>query len=112
RARRSRLDRSRPRRGDATHVRRRTPARRAPAQGLAGRVPRPRRRRRHAACSTDRLTGAPMALEPTRLIEMVDAARDSLTVSRVFGEPIERGDTVIIPAAAIRGGGGVGGGAG
>jgi uncharacterized spore protein YtfJ len=40
--------------------------------------------------------------------EMVDRFRDALSVSRVYGEPIERGGTTVIPAARIRGGGGGG----
>ena len=35
-------------------------------------------------------------------------ARDSMTVQRVFGEPIEREGVTIIPVAVIRGGGGGG----
>lgn len=37
-------------------------------------------------------------------------AYDAMTVSRVYGDPIERDGVVVIPAAAIRGGGGYGGG--
>jgi uncharacterized spore protein YtfJ len=39
-------------------------------------------------------------------------ASDSLTVSRVYGTPIERDGALIIPAAAVRGGGGGGDGRG
>ena len=35
-------------------------------------------------------------------------ARDAMTVSRVFGEPIERGEVTVIPVAQIQGGGGGG----
>lgn len=35
---------------------------------------------------------------------------DAMTVSRVYGDPIERDGVVVIPAAAVRGGGGYGGG--
>ena len=35
-------------------------------------------------------------------------ARDTVTVKRVFGEPIERDGTLIIPVAAVLGGGGGG----
>jgi uncharacterized spore protein YtfJ len=35
---------------------------------------------------------------------------DAMTVSRVYGDPIERDGVTVIPAAAIRGGGGYGGG--
>jgi uncharacterized spore protein YtfJ len=43
------------------------------------------------------------------LKETIDAARDSITVGRVYGEPYERNGVAVIPAAAIRGGGGGGG---
>lgn len=42
--------------------------------------------------------------------EMIDSARDALTVKRVFGEPIEKDGVTIIPAARIGGGAGGGGG--
>lgn len=41
--------------------------------------------------------------------EMVKGTQDAITVGRVYGEPIERDGTTIIPAAKIRGGGGGGG---
>ncbi len=40
--------------------------------------------------------------------EMLDSARDALTVKRVFGEPIEKDGVTIIPVARIAGGGGGG----
>jgi len=40
---------------------------------------------------------------------MFKGARDAMTVSRVFGEPIERGEVTIIPVAQVQGGGGGGG---
>jgi uncharacterized spore protein YtfJ len=42
--------------------------------------------------------------------ETIDAARDSLTAGRVYGEPYERNGVAVIPAAAVQGGGGGGGG--
>ena len=42
--------------------------------------------------------------------ETIDAARDSLTVRRVYGEPYERNGVTVIPAASVFGGGGGGGG--
>jgi uncharacterized spore protein YtfJ len=42
----------------------------------------------------------------------IDAARDATTVRRVYGEPIERDGTTIIPAAVLQGGGGGGSGEG
>ena len=44
--------------------------------------------------------------------EVMQQARDALTVKRVFGEPFERNGVTIIPAAAIRGGAGGGRGEG
>ena len=43
-----------------------------------------------------------------KLNEVVEAARDQLTVSRVFGEPVERDGVTVIPVARIFGGGGGG----
>jgi uncharacterized spore protein YtfJ len=42
--------------------------------------------------------------------ETIEAARDSLTVQRVFGEPYERNGVTVIPAASVQGGGGGGSG--
>jgi len=42
--------------------------------------------------------------------ELVSSARDSLTVRRVYGEPVEREGLTVIPAASIAGG--FGGGTG
>jgi uncharacterized spore protein YtfJ len=39
---------------------------------------------------------------------MATALRDTMTVSRVFGEPYERNGITLIPAAAVRGGAGGG----
>jgi uncharacterized spore protein YtfJ len=40
--------------------------------------------------------------------EMLQGARDTMTVSRVYSEPIERNGVMLIPAADIKGGGGGG----
>src|SRR5688572_24268111 len=48
-----------------------------------------------------------MKLEVTDIIER---ARDVMTVQRVFGEPIHSNGLTLVPAAAVRGGGGGGGG--
>jgi uncharacterized spore protein YtfJ len=40
---------------------------------------------------------------------MLEGAREAMTVRRVFGEPIERGEVTIILAAQVQGGGGGGG---
>jgi uncharacterized spore protein YtfJ len=42
--------------------------------------------------------------------EVLASARDSMTVKRVFGEPIEKDGITVIPVARIAGGGGGGGG--
>ena len=42
--------------------------------------------------------------------EVLDLARDALTVRRVYGEPIERDGLLVVPAAAVTGGAGAGGG--
>lgn len=42
--------------------------------------------------------------------ETIEAARDSLTVRRVFGEPYEHDGVTVIPAASVQGGGGGGSG--
>jgi uncharacterized spore protein YtfJ len=44
--------------------------------------------------------------------EMVDRARDALTVKRVFGDPYEKNGVTVIPAASVRGGAGGGSGEG
>ena len=42
------------------------------------------------------------------LDEILENARDTISIKRVFGEPIERDGTLIIPAAVVIGGGGGG----
>jgi uncharacterized spore protein YtfJ len=42
--------------------------------------------------------------------ETIEAARESLTVRRVYGEPYERNGVTVIPAASVQGGGGGGSG--
>jgi uncharacterized spore protein YtfJ len=44
--------------------------------------------------------------------ELIQQARDALTVKRVFAEPYERNGVTVIPAASIRGGAGGGRGEG
>jgi len=41
--------------------------------------------------------------------EMLAGARDTMTVKRVYGDPIERDGILVIPAANVVGGGGGGG---
>lgn len=40
--------------------------------------------------------------------EMIRSARDAMAARTVYGEPIERNGTLVIPAAKVRGGGGGG----
>jgi uncharacterized spore protein YtfJ len=42
--------------------------------------------------------------------DIIERARDVLTVQRVFGEPIHQNGVTVVPVAAVRGGGGGGGG--
>ncbi len=42
------------------------------------------------------------------LIEMVEEAKDALTVRRVFGDPFEKDGVTVIPAARVQGGAGGG----
>ena len=44
--------------------------------------------------------------------EVIDRARDSINVRRVYGEAIQQGGVTVIPAALVVGGGGGGGGEG
>jgi uncharacterized spore protein YtfJ len=41
--------------------------------------------------------------------EMLTGVRDKMRADMVYGEPIERNGTLVVPAAKIRGGGGGGG---
>ncbi|MGW0183025.1 hypothetical protein [Nocardia sp. NPDC003345] len=43
-----------------------------------------------------------------QVADILTTAKDSLTVRRVFAEPVEREGTVVIPAAAVSGGEGGG----
>ena len=62
---------------------------------------------------------APLALRPDEaspypdemdVKELLGQVTDNLTVGRVFGEPIQHGDVLIVPVAKVRGGAGGGGG--
>jgi len=46
------------------------------------------------------------------VMETIEKAKDAMTVSRVFGEPVEKDGVVIVPAARVQGGAGGGGGEG
>ena len=41
--------------------------------------------------------------------EILEGARDAITVERVYGDPVEGEGVTIVPAAAVGGGGGGGG---
>jgi uncharacterized spore protein YtfJ len=43
-----------------------------------------------------------------RIDELVGAARDAITVRKVFGDPYEKDGVTVIPAARVAGGGGGG----
>ena len=44
--------------------------------------------------------------------QLLSQVTDKVTVSRVFGDPIQHGDVLVIPVARVRGGAGGGGGTG
>lgn len=44
----------------------------------------------------------------SRVDEILNGAKETLTVRRVFGEPLEQNGVTVITAAAVRGGGGGG----
>jgi uncharacterized spore protein YtfJ len=44
--------------------------------------------------------------------ELMNQARDAISVKRVYGEPYEKNGTTVIPAATVMGGGGGGVGSG
>jgi uncharacterized spore protein YtfJ len=44
--------------------------------------------------------------------ELLSKVTDNLTVGRVFGEPVQHGDILVVPVARIRGGAGGGNGTG
>ncbi len=94
---------------------------------MMARLPSPGRAERPGLgpLSLDRLTGPAeqitsaasgeeggMADEPDRGVarvgEILEQARDALTVKRVFGAPYEKDGSLIVPVAVVRGGGGGG----
>lgn len=48
--------------------------------------------------------------EALQVGDMLEGAREALSVQRVFGEPIERDGVVVLPVAKVIGGGGGGSG--
>ena len=49
-------------------------------------------------------------MQTTTFEDLVDGARDLITVKRVYGDPYEQDGMTVIPAASVRGGGGGGAG--
>jgi uncharacterized spore protein YtfJ len=45
-----------------------------------------------------------------KISEVMESAKDAISVKRVFAEPLERDGVTVIPAAMVGGGGGGGGG--
>lgn len=43
-----------------------------------------------------------------KVTDVLEGVRDTITVRRVFGNPIRRGGTTVVPAASVMGGGGGG----
>ena len=55
----------------------------------------------------------PNPSEPSkRLEDLINKARNSIAVGRVYGKPIEKDGVTVIPAARVKGGVGGGGGGG
>lgn len=48
--------------------------------------------------------------ERSEVLETIERAKDAINVKRVFGDPYEKDDVIVIPAARVQGGGGAGGG--
>ena len=46
------------------------------------------------------------------VVETIERAKDTMTVRRVFGDPVEKDGVTIVPAARVQGGAGGGGGEG
>jgi uncharacterized spore protein YtfJ len=46
------------------------------------------------------------------VLETIEKAKDVVTVKRVYGDPYEKGELIVIPAARVQGAGGAGGGEG
>jgi len=42
------------------------------------------------------------------IAEVLESTRDAITVKRVYGEPFQKGDLIVLPAATVAGGGGAG----
>jgi uncharacterized spore protein YtfJ len=46
------------------------------------------------------------------VMQTIEQAKDSMTVKRVYGDPLEKDGVTVIPAASVQGGAGGGGGEG
>lgn len=75
----------------------------------AERPKRSRQRRSGEIMAVPEATVAATPSEPKGGLAFIDRARDTMTVRRVFGDPIERDGVTIIPAANVTGGAGGGG---
>ncbi|GIE37054.1 hypothetical protein Ait01nite_100990 [Actinoplanes italicus] len=51
-------------------------------------------------------------MSASEILERIRTGTEAATVSRVFGEPIERDGVTVVPVATIKAGGGAGGGSG
>jgi uncharacterized spore protein YtfJ len=54
----------------------------------------------------------PREEDPMEVSELLDKTRGDISAKRVFGEPVQQGDAIIIPAARVSGGAGGGEGTG
>jgi uncharacterized spore protein YtfJ len=61
---------------------------------------------------TSETASAPTTTSPMDVQRLIEGARDAMTAKRVYGDPVERDGTTVIPAARVRGGGGGGSGRG
>ena len=48
--------------------------------------------------------------DKSEVLETIEQAKDAIHVKRVYGEPYEKDNVIIIPAARVQGGGGAGSG--
>jgi uncharacterized spore protein YtfJ len=64
-----------------------------------------------AAATSATEGGVPMGAH-SDLMETIERAKETMTVRRVFGDPVEKDGVTIVPAARVQGGAGGGGGEG
>jgi uncharacterized spore protein YtfJ len=65
-----------------------------------------------AAVTEEKTVGDDGARELIKIEETIEKMLDAANVDKVYGKPIEKGDTIIIPAAELKTGMGMGGGSG